>query len=130
MLNRPKVVRVRLDDERPSITHHAVISSEVMPPTDIYIIVGCYSDGSPGEVFIKVGKEGSSMNGMVRAWATLLSMSLQCGVELSHIVEKFRGWRFEPSGNMNNPEIPVCSSIVDYVVRWLAIKFGGQKYDS
>jgi ribonucleoside-diphosphate reductase alpha chain len=88
-----------------------------------YVTVGMYEDGKPGELFITMAKEGSTLAGMVDAFATAISLTLQCGVSLEFLVSKFSHVRFEPSGWTNNPQIPYAKSIIDYVFRWLASKF-------
>jgi ribonucleoside-diphosphate reductase alpha chain len=82
-----------------------------------------FEDGSPGEVFIVMAKQGSTVSGLMDAFATGLSIALQHGVPLSALVDKFSHMRFEPSGFTNNAEIPVAKSVVDYIARWLAGKF-------
>ena len=88
-----------------------------------YITVGLYDDGQPGEIFITLGKAGSTLAGFADAFATAISFALQHGVELRFLVDKFTHVRFEPSGFTGNPEIPIAKSIVDYVFRWLAHRF-------
>lgn len=113
-----KPVRKRLPTERHAITHKFRIGNQ-----EGYITVGLYEDGSPGEVFISMAKEGSTLSGLMDAFALLASVSLQYGVPLKVLVNKFIHYRFEPSGWTDNPQIQVAKSIVDYVFRWLAIKF-------
>lgn len=110
--------RRRLPDERRSITHKFEIG-----PHQGYITVGLYDDGQPGEVFLKMSKEGSVMSGLVDAFATAISIGLQYGVPLRVFASKFANTRFEPSGPTQNPNLPHASSIADYVFRWLAMKF-------
>lgn len=124
-LEKPKVSsdayvarRRRLPDERRSITHKFEIGQH-----QGYITVGLYDDGNPGEIFLKMSKEGSVMSGLVDAFATSISIGLQYGVPLKVFVTKFAHTRFEPSGPTQNPNLPEAKSIVDYVFRWLAIKF-------
>src|SRR4029453_1391135 len=88
-----------------------------------YIHVGFYEDGTPGEIFIKMAKEGSTISGLMDTIATLTSLSLQYGVPLEALVSKFGHVRFEPSGFTKNPEIPYAKSLTDYIFRWLASKF-------
>ena len=111
-------VRRHLPDERQSITHKFSIAGH-----EGYITVGMYEDGSPGEIFVTMAKEGSVISGLMDAFATAISMALQYGVPLEKLVEKFSYTRFQPSGFTNNPQIPVATSIVDYIFRWLALKF-------
>jgi ribonucleoside-diphosphate reductase alpha chain len=85
-----------------------------------YITAGLYEDGSPGEIWLTMAKEGSTLSGMVDAFATSISLALQYGVPLRDLVNKFSHMRFEPSGRTENSEIPVAQSIVDYIFRWMA----------
>ena len=110
--------RRRLPDERQAITHKFEIDEQKG-----YMTVGLYEDGTPGEVFITMNKEGSVLSGLVSSVAAITSISLQYGVPLEALVNKFAGMRFEPSGPTTNPDIPVAGSIVDYVFRWLGRKF-------
>ena len=90
-----------------------------------YIHVGFFDDGAPGEIFIKMAKEGSTISGLMDTIATLTSMSLQYGVPLDALVNKFAHVRFEPSGFTKNPEIPVAKSLTDYIFRFLGTRFSG-----
>jgi ribonucleoside-diphosphate reductase alpha chain len=110
--------RRRLPDERPSITHKFDIAGH-----EGYITVGKYEDGQPGEIFIKMSKEGSTISGLMDSFATAISMALQYGVPLRVLVDKFSHMRFEPSGFTKNADIPMAKSIMDYIFRWLATKF-------
>lgn len=111
-------VRRRLPDERRSITHKFSIAG-----LDGYITVGMYEDGSPGEIFVTMAKQGSVISGLMDAFATSVSIALQYGVPLRVLVEKFSHVRFEPSGYSSNPQIGYAKSIVDYIFRWLGLKF-------
>ncbi len=111
-------VRRRLPDEREAITHHFSIADH-----DGYITVGKYEDGSPGEVFMKMAKQGSTVAGLMDSLAICMSLALQHGVPLQVMADKLSHMRFEPSGFTGNPEIPMAKSIVDYLVRWLGAKF-------
>jgi ribonucleoside-diphosphate reductase alpha chain len=82
-----------------------------------------YEEGRPGEIFLVMAKEGSTISGLMDAFATAISMALQYGVPLEALVEKFSHTRFEPSGFTKNPEVPYAKSITDYIFRWLAAKF-------
>ena len=113
-----KPVRRRLPDTRHSITHKFSIEGH-----EGYITVGTYEDGSPGEIFITMAKEGSTISGMMDAFATSISLTLQYGVPLKDLVNKFGHMRFEPAGMTQNREIPVAQSVVDYVFRWLGSQF-------
>lgn len=110
--------RRRLPDERAGITHKFTIQGN-----EGYLIVGLYSDGSPGEIFVVMSKEGSTISGLMDAFSTSISLALQYGVPLRVLVNKFIHTRFEPSGWTNNPEIRVAKSVVDYIFRWLGLKF-------
>ena len=114
----PTPVRRKLPDERASITHKFDIQGH-----EGYITVGMFEDGSPGEIFVKMAKEGSTLSGMVDSFAIMVSLALQYGVPLEAMVGKFAHVRFEPSGYTSNKEIPIAKSIVDYIFRWLASKF-------
>jgi ribonucleoside-diphosphate reductase alpha chain len=110
--------RRRLPDERQAITHKFNIAGH-----EGYITVGLYEDGSPGEIFIVMAKEGSTLSGVMDAFATSISLALQYGVPLSALVQKFSHMRFEPSGFTSNKQIPYAKSFLDYIFRWLAAKF-------
>jgi len=113
-----KAVRHRLEDERQSITHKFSIDGH-----EGYITVGMYGDGKPGEIFITMAKSGSVVSGLMDSFATSISIALQYGVPLEALVRKFVHIRFEPAGRTNNPDIPTAKSIMDYIFRWLALKF-------
>src|SRR5881296_1898991 len=113
-----KPQRRRLPDERKSVTHKFSIAG-----TEGYLTVGLYIDGSPGEIFVVMSKQGSTISGVMDAFATSISLALQYGVPLKDLVNKFIHTRFEPSGVTNNPEIRIAKSIVDYIFRWLGLKF-------
>ncbi len=110
--------RRRLPDERKAITHKFSIGGH-----EGYITVGMYEDGSPGEIFIVMAKEGSVVSGLMDSFATAISLALQYGVPLEVLCKKFTHTRFEPSGFTNNPNIPIAKSVTDYIFRWLAMKF-------
>jgi ribonucleoside-diphosphate reductase alpha chain len=111
-------VRRKLPDERHSLTHKFEIAG-----FEGYITVGKYDDGSPGEIFVNMSKQGSTISGLMDAFATAISYALQYGVPLRFLVDKFAHMRFEPSGFTKNPQLPYAKSIVDYLFRWLASKF-------
>jgi ribonucleoside-diphosphate reductase alpha chain len=113
-----RAVRKRLPDERQSITHKFSIGGH-----EGYLTVGMYEDGTPGELFVVMAKEGSVVSGLMDSFATGVSLSLQYGVPLKVLVDKFSHTRFEPSGFTGNPQIPIAKSITDYIFRWLALKF-------
>jgi ribonucleoside-diphosphate reductase alpha chain len=110
--------RRRLPSERTAITHKFEISGH-----EGYITVGLYPDGQPGEIFLKMAKEGSTVSGLMDTLATSVSLALQYGVPLKDVVNKFAHVRFEPSGFTGNPEIPIAKSLVDYIFRWLGSRF-------
>jgi ribonucleoside-diphosphate reductase alpha chain len=111
-------LRRKLPDERRSITHKFDIAGH-----EGYITAGMYDDGQPGEIFITMSKEGSTISGLMDSFATAVSMALQYGVPLKVLVDKFSHMRFEPSGFTKNPDVPFAKSIMDYIFRWLATKF-------
>ena len=110
--------RRRLPAERTAITHKFDIAGH-----EGYITVGMYPDGQPGEIFLKMAKEGSTVSGLMDTLATTISVALQYGVPLRDLVNKFAHVRFEPSGFTGNQEIPIAKSIVDYIFRWLGSRF-------
>ncbi len=121
----PRAVRHRLPDERASITHKFSIAGH-----DGYITVGLYRDGTPGEIFIRMAKEGSTVSGLMDAFATAISVALQHGVPLKLLCDKFAHSRFEPSGFTPNPQIQIAKSVMDYIFRWIDLRFiSGQQYE-
>ena len=115
----PKAVRRRLPDERAGVTHKFSIGGH-----EGYLTVGLYPDtNQPGEIFIRMSKEGSSISGLMDSFATAISLALQYGVPLSTLVDKFIHSRFEPSGFTGNKEIPMAKSVMDYIFRYLALRF-------
>jgi len=121
----PRAIRHRLPEERASLTHKFAIAGH-----EGYITVGLYPNGAPGEIFIRMAKEGSTVSGLMDAFATAISLSLQHGVPLKVLVEKFAHTRFEPSGWTGNEQIGYAKSIMDYIFRWLQIRFlSGQQLD-
>jgi hypothetical protein len=110
--------RRRLPRERAAITHKFDIAGH-----EGYITVGLYQDGQPGEIFLKMAKEGSTVSGLMDTVATLTSVALQYGVPLRDLIGKFAHVRFEPAGFTGNGEIPIAKSIIDYVFRWLGSRF-------
>jgi ribonucleoside-diphosphate reductase alpha chain len=116
-------IRRKLPDERRSITHKFSIGGH-----EGYITAGMYDEGMPGEIFITMAKEGSTISGLMDAFATAVSFNLQYGVPLKFLVDKFAHLRFEPSGWTGNQQIPYAKSIMDYIFRWLGAKFLGPEY--
>ena len=115
--------RRKLPDERQAITHKFSIGGH-----EGYITVGMFEDGAPGEIFITMAKEGSTISGLMDSMAVAISLTLQYGVPLKFLVDKFAHVRFEPSGWTGNPQIPYAKSIMDYIFRWLGVKFLGPEY--
>jgi ribonucleoside-diphosphate reductase alpha chain len=113
-----RAMRRKLPDERKSITHKFDIQGH-----EGYLTVGLFDDGQPGELFVTMAKEGSTISGLMDAFATQTSYALQFGVPLKFMVDKFSHMRFEPSGFTKNQEIPIAKSIVDYIFRWMASHF-------
>jgi len=111
-------VRRKLPDERRAITHKFRVGEQ-----EGYMTVGMFDDGTPGEVFINVNKQGSTVSGLMDTVAMLTSYALQYGVPISELTSKLKNTRFEPSGPTSNRQIPISTSIVDYVFRWLELKF-------
>ena len=111
-------VRRHLPDERRALTHHFSIAGQ-----EGYLTVGVYEDGSPGEIFITMAKQGSTISGLMDSFATAVSLVLQYGVSLEVLCGKFTHTRFEPGGRSGNPKIGYAKSIVDYIFRWLELKF-------
>ena len=113
--------RRRLPDERPAVTHKFRVGEQ-----EGYLTVGLYDDGSPGEVFVKISKEGSTVSGLTDAIAILTSIALQYGVPLDKLAEKLERTHFEPAGPTANEDIPFATSIVDYIFNWLRLHFGDE----
>jgi ribonucleoside-diphosphate reductase alpha chain len=113
-----RAVRMKLPDERQSVTHKFSIAGH-----EGYLTVGLYDDGNPGEIFLRMAKEGSTISGLMDTIATMTSITLQYGVPLKALVDKFSHTRFEPSGFTNNREIPMAKSVTDYVFRYLGNRF-------
>ena len=122
-INKP--MRRKLPDERASITHKFSIAGH-----EGYITVGMYEDGTPGEIFLTMSKEGSTISGLMDSFATAISLALQYGVPLPTLVDKFAHARFEPSGVTNNANIRFAKSIMDYIFRWLGSKFLNRPADT
>jgi ribonucleoside-diphosphate reductase alpha chain len=111
-------VRRKLDDERQAVTHKFSIAGH-----EGYLTIGLYEDQQPGEIFLRMAKEGSTVSGLMDTIATMSSIALQYGVPLKALVDKFSHTRFEPSGFTNNPSIPIAKSVMDYVFRYLGNRF-------
>ena len=108
--------RDTLPATRHSITHKFAIAGH-----EGYLTVGLFEDGRPGEIFIKMSKEGSTLSGLIQGFCRAFSLALQYGLPIQAAVDRFRGMRFEPMGPTNNPDIPEASSILDYVARYLEL---------
>ena len=113
-----KPLRKRLPDQREATIHKFSINGN-----EGYLMVGLYADGSPGEIFVVMSKEGSTISGLMDAFATSISIALQYGVPLRVLVNKFIHTRFEPAGMTNNPDIRFAKSVVDYIFRYLGLKY-------
>ena len=107
-----------LPETRQSVTHKFSIGNH-----EGYLTVGLFPDGRPGEVFIQMSKEGSTLSGLIQGFCRAFSLTLQHGLSVRDAAERFRGMRFEPSGATSNPEIPECCSILDYLARYLQLHF-------
>jgi len=116
VVERP--LRKRLPAERTALTHKFEVGGH-----EGYITVGLYEDGTPGEIFLRMAKEGSTVSGLMDSFATAVSLALQYGVPLPALVDKFSHTRFDPQGFTRNPEIPIAKSVMDYIFRWLASRF-------
>ncbi len=116
----PRAARHRLPDERVSITHKFSIAGH-----EGYITVGLYEDGTPGELFIVLSKQGSTLRGLLHAVGLLTSIALQSGVTVSELSAKFAETKFEPAGHSTNPEVGYAHSVLDYIFRWMEMRFGG-----
>ena len=116
--NAARPIRTRLPDEREAFVHHFNVGGY-----EGYLTVGLYGDGRPGEIFITTAKEGSTVSGLMDCFATAVSLALQYGVPLKVLCDKFSHTRFEPSGWSGNPKIGYAKSLMDYLFRWMALKF-------
>lgn len=112
------VTRQSLPVTRESITHKFMVGNH-----EGYLTIGLYPDGRPGELFLKMSKEGSTMSGMCQAFCRAFSLAIQHGLSVQDAVTRFKGMRFEPMGMTSNPDIPEASSIVDYIARYLELHF-------
>ncbi len=110
--------RQSLPPTRESVTHKFCIAGY-----EGYLTIGLHDDGRPGEIFLKISKEGSTISGLCQAYARAFSLALQFGLTVPEAVARFKGMRFEPMGATGNPEIPETSSIPDYIARFLELHF-------
>lgn len=115
---RQEPLRRRLPDERKAIVHHFSVGGH-----EGYLMVGLYEDGQPGEIFIRMAKAGSTIAGLMDSFGIAVSMALQYGVSLQVLCDKFSHTRFEPSGWSGNPKIGYAKSLMDYLFRYMALKF-------
>ncbi len=119
MEEQQQPIRHELPSERRSVTLHFSIGDRC----EGYLTVGLYEDGSPGEIFLVMAKEGSTISGLLDSFAIAVSLGLQYGVPLKLLVDKFKYTCFEPSGQTGNKDIPYAKSIMDYIFSWLSLKF-------
>ena len=110
--------RDTLPATRDSVTHKFAIMAH-----EGYLTIGIFDDGRPGEIFIKMAKEGSTLSGLIQAYCRAFSLALQYGLPLDQAVARFKGMRFEPMGHTSNPDIPEALSIIDYVACYLELNF-------
>lgn len=107
------------------VTRHSVTHKFQIGGHEGYLTIGLFDDGRPGEIFVKIAKEGSTLSGMLQAFCRAFSLSLQFGLTLEEATRRFKGMRFEPMGPTSNVQIPEAMSIVDYIARFLELEFGG-----
>lgn len=119
------VTRQSLPATRRSQTHKFSIGKH-----EGYLTIGLYPDGSPGEIFLKIAKEGSALSGMCQAFCRAFSLAMQYGLSVEDAVARFKGMRFEPMGQTSNPDIPQADSIIDYVARYIELHFGSSNMRS
>ena len=117
----PQAIRFHLPDERDGRTHKFELGSD-KKKVEMYLTTGRYTDNGLGEIFLVAGKEGTLVSGMMDSFATLFSIALQYGVPVEHLIEKFKFVRFEPEGIVPGP-IRSATSLVDYIAKWLEIRF-------
>lgn len=110
--------RRSLQPDRDSVTHKFQIMGH-----EGYLTIGLFDDGTPGEVFVKMSKEGSTLSGLMQAFCRAFSLALQYGLPLDEAVRRFKDMRFEPMGTTSNPDVPEAKSIIDYVARYLEVQF-------
>lgn len=113
--------RLFMPTTRRSLTHKFAIAGH-----EGYLTIGLFDDGNPGEIFIKMSKEGSTLSGLIQGFCRAFSLALQYGLPLQDAVDRFRGMRFEPMGATSNPDIPEADSILDYVARYLELRFAAR----
>ena len=108
-----------LSSTRESVTHKFSVNGY-----EGYLTIGLFDDGQPGEIFMKISKEGSTLSGLIQGFCRSFSIALQLGLSVEDAVGRFKGMRFDPAGQTSNPDIPFASSILDYVARYLEYQFG------
>lgn len=113
--------RASLPTTRNAITHKFSVARH-----EGYLTIGLYEDGRPGEIFLKMAKEGSTLKGFCQAFCRAFSLALQYGLTVDDAVARFKGMRFEPMGPTSNPDIPMAESIVDYIARYMELQFGSK----
>jgi ribonucleoside-diphosphate reductase alpha chain len=118
MIDNNKSPRRTLPPTHTSVTHKFSISGH-----EGYLTIGLFEDGSPGEIFIKMSKEGSTLSGLIQGFCRAFSLAIQYGLPLTDAIDRFRNTRFDPLGITSNPSIPQASSILDYVVQYLDMEF-------
>ena len=121
------MTRRRLPTTRRSVTHKVEITDPGSGSYSLYMVLGFYENGKPGELFLKMGKVGSTVNGLLDVVGVLASLLLQHGADPAHVCQKLSNTAFGPAGMTTNPEIPVCTSLADYVFRWLESQAGKAK---
>jgi ribonucleoside-diphosphate reductase alpha chain len=114
---------IALQRETLSATRHSVTHKFQIMGHEGYLTIGLFDDGRPGEIFIKVSKEGSTLSGLIQGYCRALSLALQYGLPVNEATKRFKGMRFEPMGHTSNPDIPEAMSIIDYVARYLDLHF-------
>ena len=125
-MNAPATSRaIKVPSSRRSVVHKFSLAGFTG-----YLIVGMSEDGRPAEIFVKIAKEGSTLSGLMASFCKAFSMALQYGLPLEKAISKFRGVSFEPRGMTDNPEIPEADSLVDYIVRFIALNWRQEKTDS
>lgn len=115
------VTRQSLPQTRDSITHKFSVGG-----LEGYLTIGLHADGHPGEIFLKIAKEGSTVSGLCQAFCRAFSLAMQYGLPVEEAVSRFKGMRFEPQGMTSNPAIPVAASVVDYIARYVEMEFAGR----
>lgn len=113
--------RQSLSPTRESLTHKFNVGGH-----EGYLTIGLYADGRPGEIFLKISKEGSAISGFCQAFCRAFSLALQFGLSVDEAVVRFKGMKFEPNGRTSNPDIPEADSIIDYVARFIELEFGSR----